>query len=61
MDVWIDIPTAFKTAVRLARTRAFQKLGASVHLPRFPECVGGSGAGTGGSETESASDVTKIR
>ncbi|XP_069942721.1 L-sorbose 1-dehydrogenase-like isoform X2 [Cherax quadricarinatus] len=30
---------AYKFAVRMVRTNAFQSLGASVHLPRFPECL----------------------
>ncbi|KAK4321513.1 hypothetical protein Pmani_007675 [Petrolisthes manimaculis] len=47
---------AFKMAVRLARTKAFRDLGASVHLPRFPECVGGVGEGGDGTV-----DDTKIR
>ncbi|XP_042227977.1 neither inactivation nor afterpotential protein G-like [Homarus americanus] len=35
---------AFKFVLRLARTKAFQSLGASVHLPRYDECkVRGSG------------------
>ncbi|KAK3865881.1 hypothetical protein Pcinc_028538 [Petrolisthes cinctipes] len=48
---------AFKMAVRLARTKAFRDLGASVHLPRFPECVGGVGGGDG----DGTVDDTKIR
>ncbi|CAL4237628.1 unnamed protein product, partial [Meganyctiphanes norvegica] len=33
------IRDAFKFTMRLIRTKAFQKLGASIHLPRFAECV----------------------
>lgn len=42
---------AFKWVMRLTRTRAMQELGASVHLPRYDECVRKSGrGGEGGGE-----------
>ncbi|XP_068203989.1 L-sorbose 1-dehydrogenase-like [Palaemon carinicauda] len=30
---------AFKLAIRLSRTKAFQKIGATLHLPRYSECM----------------------
>ncbi|XP_064108137.1 L-sorbose 1-dehydrogenase-like [Macrobrachium nipponense] len=34
---------AFKLAIRLSRTKAFQNIGATLHLPRYEECVLRSG------------------
>lgn len=52
-----DLPCmrhAFKFAMRLVRTKAFQSLGATAHLPRFEECVGGVGGAAGPGPGEDA-------
>ncbi|KAK7072954.1 hypothetical protein SK128_018785, partial [Halocaridina rubra] len=40
---------AFKFAMRLVRTKAFQKLGATLHLPKYEDCVPRGSAGKGDS------------
>ena len=49
----LSIP-AFKFAMRLVRTKAFQNLGATAHLPRYKECVGGVGGAAGPGPEEDA-------